>query len=316
MLKRILFGAALALASTAAIYPAPPILKRAELGFAVSTNAALQNLKSTEFTSAWRMGYYGADDSPRMIYTSTSAACSLNSGNGDGGSQIKLADGNCAVATFGGNHPSVRVFGAKGDGSNDDTPAFQAYVNWLAQNGAGRLVIPRGYYCIKTGPITTSQQGISFEGENRYGATVMDACGADVSIFNLSGTNDAIRHLQILGADVPGTTHPAVMLTGGSSGCVECTLEDVYISRGQNAVYANAYEVYIKWSRFERSYGDATVLLQNTGGYYFRNKTDDWFPRATPTALPITIANWAASTAVTQDQIVLSGGYLLQAMTT
>jgi hypothetical protein len=86
MLKRILFLASLTLASTAAIHPTPPILKRAELGFAVSTNAALKNLKSTEFTTAWRLGFYASDDSPRVIFTSTSAACSLNSGNGDNGS--------------------------------------------------------------------------------------------------------------------------------------------------------------------------------------------------------------------------------------
>ena len=68
MLKRILFLAGLVLVSTAAIYPAPPILKRAELGFAVSTNAYLQNLKSTEFTSVWRLGYSAMSDSPSVTY--------------------------------------------------------------------------------------------------------------------------------------------------------------------------------------------------------------------------------------------------------
>ena len=65
MLKRSLFGLALVLAASsvpAASVPTsqpPPPLKIAELGLAVSTNAALKKLKSAEFTSAWRLGFYG-----------------------------------------------------------------------------------------------------------------------------------------------------------------------------------------------------------------------------------------------------------------
>jgi hypothetical protein len=135
MLKRLLFGVALALASTAAIYPSQPIFKKAELGFAVSTNAALKALKSTEFTSAWRTGFYAYADSPRVVYQSTNSACSLNSGNGDNGSQIKLADGNCAIADFSTMVPTPMIWGAKGDGSSDDTVAVQAAVTALQGTG-------------------------------------------------------------------------------------------------------------------------------------------------------------------------------------
>src|ERR1700730_4136566 len=119
MLKGILFLAGLMLASTAAtaaVYPPSPIRKTAESGFALSNNAYLKALKSTEFTSVWRLGFSAPDDSPRVLYTSTNAACSLNSGNGDDGSQVKLADGNCAVAILG-RDPSPKIFGAKIDGS-------------------------------------------------------------------------------------------------------------------------------------------------------------------------------------------------------
>lgn len=141
MLKRSLFGLALVLAASsvpAASVPTsqpPPPLKIAELGLAVSTNAALKNLKSAEFTSAWRLGFYAADDSPRVVYKSTNSACSLNSGNGDNGSQIKLADGNCAIADFARGPPTSMIWGALGNGSSDDAFAVQAAVSALQGTG-------------------------------------------------------------------------------------------------------------------------------------------------------------------------------------
>src|SRR5579875_365284 len=43
---------------------------------------------------------------------------------------------------------NVRSFGAKGDGSNDDTSAFQRAFDLCAQNGGGIMFIPRGVYRI------------------------------------------------------------------------------------------------------------------------------------------------------------------------
>jgi len=59
--------------STAAVYTSAPIMKTAEGGFAASSNAALTALKSTDFTSATRLGFYAAGDGPRVVYTSTNA---------------------------------------------------------------------------------------------------------------------------------------------------------------------------------------------------------------------------------------------------
>ena len=64
----------------------------------------------------------------------------MNSGNGDNGSQVKLADGNCAVAILG-RDPSPKIFGAKIDGSTDDSAAVQALGNYLC-TADGELVFP------------------------------------------------------------------------------------------------------------------------------------------------------------------------------
>jgi hypothetical protein len=151
MLKGILFLAGLMLASTAAtaaVYPTSPIRKTAESGFAVSNNAYLKALKSTEFTSVWRLGFSAPDDSPRVLYTSTNAACSLNSGNGDDGSQVKLADGNCAIAHFSGS-VSLLVFGPDPTGVADSGPAWQAAYNATAGK-TDCVFVPAGTYRINT----------------------------------------------------------------------------------------------------------------------------------------------------------------------
>ena len=54
-----------------------------------------------------------------------------------------------AAATFS-HHLDVRAFGAKGDGTTDDTAAFQTALNQAYQAGGGTVFVPPGRYLIAT----------------------------------------------------------------------------------------------------------------------------------------------------------------------
>jgi hypothetical protein len=71
-----------------------------------------------------------------------SSACSLNSGAGDGGSQVPSADGKCWLGQFQGI-AFAKQFGAVCNGTTDDTPFFTAAGAALSAAGGGNLFIPQ-----------------------------------------------------------------------------------------------------------------------------------------------------------------------------
>lgn len=106
----------------------------------VPTNAALRALPSTNYQSVTRLGFYSPGDGGRATYAPSGSACSLNNGNGDEGSEVKSADGKCWLADFGAGPPSVRVFGAVGDGvKSDATPLLSCLAFSVARHAACRV---------------------------------------------------------------------------------------------------------------------------------------------------------------------------------
>jgi hypothetical protein len=98
----------------------------------VPTNTALRSLPSTKYSSVTRLGFSSPGDGGRAIYVPSGSACSLNGGDGDNGSQVRSADGLCLIADFSAGPPSVKVFGAAGDGVTDDRTALLACLGFSA----------------------------------------------------------------------------------------------------------------------------------------------------------------------------------------
>lgn len=95
-------------------------------GGAVATNnAAMSALASTATNFVTRLGFANAGDAPPLGYEPSSAACSLNSGAGDGGSQVPSSDGKCWLAKFSGAM-DIREWGADPTATSDSTVAIAA----------------------------------------------------------------------------------------------------------------------------------------------------------------------------------------------
>src|SRR5262249_16217664 len=104
---------------------------------------------------------------------------------------------------------SVKDFGAVGNGSNDDTPAIQAAVNWANRIDRRVIFFPPGTYGV-TSPIThnlNGEQSIVFQGVGRLSTIVGNFAGyildRNLATFNPGGGIRVIQNLNIANA------HPA-----------------------------------------------------------------------------------------------------------
>lgn len=69
---------------------------------------ALKALPSTQFKTVDRLGFFSPNDGGDARYTSSPLPCSLNTGSGDDGSQVRAANGGCFLSTT----SDARKFGA------------------------------------------------------------------------------------------------------------------------------------------------------------------------------------------------------------
>lgn len=95
-------------------------------------------------------------------------------------------------------------FGAVADGSNDDTAAIQAAVNFVSLQGGGTVYFPEGSYKV-TSTITVAETGVKLVGENWYKSEIvfsMGTPGSDgIKVYNASKRLDScsIENLRLEG---------------------------------------------------------------------------------------------------------------------
>lgn len=119
----------------------------------VATNAELSALSTVYIKKIRRLGFAAAGDAPAVDYVATTAACTIASGAGDGGSQIPSADSKCWNAVFQGDLVSPRIWGCVGDKTANDTVCIQKVINAVQ----GKRGIALGPYNYKVGAIAATQ---------------------------------------------------------------------------------------------------------------------------------------------------------------
>ena len=110
---------------------------------------------------------------------------------------------------------SVKDFGAKGDGTTDDTSSIQAALTYLGVNG-GRLYFPTGTYLISstlTASATTYKELIIY-GDG--GASVVNA-PMNAPIFNITSNNVHIENMEFNGSQANYATYTNSTLFVGSN---------------------------------------------------------------------------------------------------
>ena len=112
------------------------------IGTTANTNAALQALSTATVVIVNRLGFATIGDAPPLTYTGTGSACSLNGGNGDGGSQVKSSNGGCWIAAFPPGEVDAREWGAIANGTTDSTAFLQAAWNYAASVSVDVLLPP------------------------------------------------------------------------------------------------------------------------------------------------------------------------------
>ncbi|NHV25062.1 hypothetical protein [Burkholderia sp. D-99] len=114
----------------------------------VPTNAALLALSTATTSTVTRLG-----DVAPLTYTASGSACSLNSGNGDNGSQVKSANRLSWIANFPSGPRNVLEWGAYiNTDASTTTPDNQAAINSLRSNGGLSICSPERIRSLRPSP--------------------------------------------------------------------------------------------------------------------------------------------------------------------
>lgn len=106
----------------------------------VSNNTALQTLSTVTLQRIIRDGFSTAGDSPPVTFTASASACALNSGAGDGVSQVPSANGKCWLAST--TLLDIRMPG----GATTASSSINATALTNIVNAAGVAYVPEGRF--------------------------------------------------------------------------------------------------------------------------------------------------------------------------
>lgn len=163
------------------------------------------------------------------------SAAKLNSNYQASNDFATAADTAAATASAAArNVINVRNYGAKGDGSTDDTAAIQAAIAAVPVNG-GRVEFPAGIYMVSAPlAITNGSTTVTGAGTN---VTHVRSTSTTADVFTV-GTNAVFTTISYMSIDrsVTTTTGYGIHFLGGGSGTYS-RLSDLYVARHARGIH-------------------------------------------------------------------------------
>lgn len=186
MRKLLVSAAAFAIAVASLWMAAPmPLKAKVVIGLSerlplVANNTDLQTRSVSSFSPAvMRMTHTTGMDPTPLVYAGSNSACSLNGGNGDGGSQVKSWDGKCWLAVVGTEGLDIRQFGG-GPAVADNSAALQSGITW-ARTAKNNLRLPGGTLNFATPPTCGAADNWGIVG-----------AGSQVTTLNYNGASTTV----------------------------------------------------------------------------------------------------------------------------
>ena len=159
------------------------------------TNTQLRAMAATSTPiSVFRDGFSTPGDGPRVAYTSSTSACSLNAGLGDGGVQVPTNNGGCWVATQPSGGWDARIWSAKCDGSTPDQAAINTALASLGTLGGGALLIPAG--TCKYGAAIQQPANTRIHGAG-HASSILAASVTNIDGIDVNGNDATIDGVEI-----------------------------------------------------------------------------------------------------------------------
>jgi hypothetical protein len=220
------------------------------------SNTALSAIASTAYPQVTRLGYATTGDSPPVIFLPSGSACSLNSGAGDGGSQVPSADGKCWLGQFQ-SIAWAKQFGAACNGTTDDTAPITAAMAALSTRGgghvftgqsgcrvavSGNLTIPANVYLV--GDVSSVGQAAS----NNYPAAPFTLLVSSSFSIVAGGNNAGLQGLNVVryGMSAPSTLRQMITEVSNfagtaisCSGYTDFTVDRVGVFGFNQAIYSS-----------------------------------------------------------------------------
>ncbi len=167
--------------------------------YTVDTITALRALvKTTSPVTVFVRGYYAIGDGGGGLYT---YIASDTTSTDNGGTMIVATDGGRWKLSYTGS-VSVRQFGAKGDGTTDDTTTFTKAIEVIAVDQGGEVYVPDGNYAITGSGVTIPISVATFSGiilrGSGQGCTLVKTSGSS-ALITILGSRATIKDLNLNG---------------------------------------------------------------------------------------------------------------------